>query len=155
MNGASFHYIAFRREAVKAGEGKTRPRNAVASGHRGEVPGVHRPRRGGDDIFGAFGADEGWIVSNFPTLLRDKVNKALGIELRDGIPVDADGRKLKQHSLRGSFHTAMNDAEIPEAAQRILVGRKGRDVPARVYATDMDLAKLYGYVCKVKPLAGW
>ena len=149
--GVSFHYIAFRKEAVKQDKGEDKASKMplhpdIESKFLAFVATVE-----GKDIFGAFGADEGWIVSNFPTLLR-KNAAALGIELRDGVPVDADGRKLKQHSLRGTFHTAMTDARLSGDAQRILVGRKGKDVHESVYATDMGLALLYEDVCKMKPL---
>jgi hypothetical protein len=90
-------------------------------------------------------------VSNFPGFLRKHASE-IGIELKGDESVDAKGRKLKQHSLRGSFHTAMTNARLSADAQRILVGRAGKSVHESVYATDMGLELLYEDLCKVKPL---
>lgn len=161
----AFHCIAFRAEVVKAKAGEDKSYDVplhpdIAAEFVAFVASVKD-----EHIFGAFedSKDNGraaWLVSNFPAFMR-KHAAAMGIELKadvdeDGhrikVTVDGKGRPLAQHSLRHTFHKAITDARLSGDGQRILVGRKGKDVHESVYATDMGLEFLYEDVCKVKPL---
>jgi integrase len=147
----AFYWLHFRPEIVKAEKGEDKSRQtplhpAIAAAFVKFVEGVKGPL-----IFAGFNGKSSWIVSNFPSFLRDNAD-ALGIKLWDRKPVDDKGRPLKQHSLRHTFHTAMNDSRLSETAQRVLMGRKSADVHAGVYATDMALEEQYKDVVQLRPL---
>jgi integrase len=148
----TFPYLYFRPEIVKAQKDEDKSRETplhpdIAAEFVAFVKSVKGP-----NIFAGFGGKANWIVSNFPAFLRDNA-EALGIKLADGKPVEHNkGRPLCQHCLRHTLHKAMNDSRINPIAQRVFVGRKGKDVHDSVYATDMGLAELYKDVCQMKPL---
>jgi integrase len=153
---AKFQWLYFRPEIVKAQKGEDKSRETPLHPDISDEFMKFVATIKGEHIFGAFenSKDNGraaWLVSNLPAFMR-KHATAMGIELNGEELVDHRGRPLKQHCLRHTYHKAITDARLSGDAQRILVGRRGKDVHESVYATDMGLELLYEDVCKVKPL---
>ena len=77
----------------------------------------------------------------------------LGITLKNGKPVDDDGKPITLHRIRSSFYTACENAELPKKTSEVLAGHAGENVAQQVYNSGPEFHRLAAYMAKVWPLA--